>query len=58
MDQGIVLYSIVFKHLYSASHSIKPYRSAFYCNYKYLLENRQVLRRAKEVDKLEERMIL
>jgi len=21
------------EHLYSASHSIKPYRSAFYCNY-------------------------
>src|SRR6218665_2582353 len=25
-------YSIVFEHLYSASHSIKPYRSAFQCD--------------------------
>jgi len=28
------LYCIVFEHLYSTSHSIKPYRSPFYCNYK------------------------
>jgi len=28
------MYCIVFEHLYSASHSIKPYKSAFYCNYK------------------------
>src|SRR6218665_46025 len=25
-------YCIVFEHLYSASHSIKPHRSAFQCN--------------------------
>src|SRR6218665_77512 len=38
----IALCYIVFEHLYSASHSIKPYRSAFQCD--QLLENIQVLK--------------
>ena len=29
IKQFFVLYCIVFEHLYSTSHSIKPYRSAF-----------------------------
>jgi len=46
----------VFEHLYSTSPSIMPYRSALYCD--LLLENRQVLRSAREVDKLEERKVV
>ena len=37
---------------YCASHSMKPFQS------KWFLENRQVLRTARAVDKLEERMVL
>ena len=31
-SRGIVLYCNVFEHLYSASHSIRPCRSAFHCS--------------------------
>ena len=48
VDKWYLLYCI--QTFYSASHSIKPYRSA--------LRKQTGLRGAREVDKLEERMVL
>jgi|SRR6218665_163908 len=51
----ISLFCIVFENLYSACHSIEAYRSTFWCN--LLQENRQVLRRNEDVERLEERKV-
>jgi len=59
MNTCIVLYCIVLEHLYSASHMINPYRSAFLLQLQVAPRKQTGFKKSyREVDKPEERMVM